>query len=50
MINLVIPMAGRGSRFSKQGYTLPKPLVELDGKPFFGGLLSLYDVALKSAS
>ncbi|UXY12636.1 NTP transferase domain-containing protein [Kosakonia sp. ML.JS2a] len=35
MINLVIPMAGRGSRFSKQGYTLPKPLVELDGKPFF---------------
>lgn len=35
MINLVIPMAGRGSRFSRQGYTLPKPLVELNGKPFF---------------
>lgn len=35
MINLIIPMAGRGSRFSKQGYKIPKPLVQLNGKPFF---------------
>lgn len=29
MLNIVIPMAGRGSRFSKTGYTLPKPLIQL---------------------
>ena len=32
-INVVIPMAGLGSRFSKSGYTFPKPLVEVRGKP-----------------
>lgn len=35
MVNLLMPMAGRGSRFSITGYDLPKPLVELNGKPFF---------------
>jgi UDP-N-acetylglucosamine diphosphorylase / glucose-1-phosphate thymidylyltransferase / UDP-N-acetylgalactosamine diphosphorylase / glucosamine-1-phosphate N-acetyltransferase / galactosamine-1-phosphate N-acetyltransferase len=30
---LVIPMAGRGSRFSNVGYTIPKPLIEINGKP-----------------
>ena len=34
-INLVIPMAGRGSRFSNAGYEIPKPLVDLNGRPFF---------------
>jgi len=33
MLNIVIPMAGRGSRFQKQGYTLPKPLISVHGKP-----------------
>ena len=33
MINIVIPMAGEGSRFKEQGYTFPKPLVEINGKP-----------------
>lgn len=28
-------MAGRGSRFSNAGYEIPKPLVDLHGKPFF---------------
>lgn len=31
-INIVIPMAGMGSRFVKQGYTFPKPLIEVNGK------------------
>ena len=26
-------MAGRGSRFQKEGYTLPKPLIPVLGKP-----------------
>jgi dTDP-glucose pyrophosphorylase len=33
MLNIVIPMAGRGSRFQKEGYTLPKPLIPVLGKP-----------------
>lgn len=33
MINIVIPMAGRGSRFEAAGYTLPKPLIEVHGTP-----------------
>lgn len=32
-INIVIPMAGKGSRFSNAGYTFPKPLIEINGKP-----------------
>ncbi|NJO54095.1 MAG: NTP transferase domain-containing protein [Bacteroidales bacterium] len=34
-INLIIPMAGRGSRFSRAGVSVPKPLVDLAGRPFF---------------
>lgn len=34
-LTLIIPAAGRGSRFSKQGIALPKPLIDLAGKPFF---------------
>lgn len=30
---VVIPMAGAGSRFEKAGYTFPKPLIEVRGKP-----------------
>ncbi len=33
MLNIVIPMAGRGSRFAKAGYKLPKPLIDVHGKP-----------------
>lgn len=33
MINIVIPMAGHGSRFSKAGYKDPKPLISVNGKP-----------------
>jgi HAD superfamily hydrolase (TIGR01509 family) len=32
-INIVIPMAGAGSRFSDAGYTFPKPLIDVNGKP-----------------
>ena len=28
-------MAGRGSRFFKNGFVCPKPLIEINGKPFF---------------
>tara|TARA_R110000796_G_scaffold195034_1_gene311488 strand:- start:4136 stop:4849 length:714 start_codon:yes stop_codon:yes gene_type:complete len=32
-MNILIPMAGAGSRFEKAGYTFPKPLIEIHGKP-----------------
>lgn len=32
MLNIVIPMAGRGGRFEKEGFTLPKPLIPVRGK------------------
>ena len=33
MLNIVVPMAGRGSRFAKVGYENPKPLIEIHGHP-----------------
>ena len=33
MLNIVLPMAGRGSRFAEAGYTLPKPLISVHGVP-----------------
>jgi dTDP-glucose pyrophosphorylase len=33
MLQIVIPMAGRGSRFADQGYKLPKPLIPVHGVP-----------------
>lgn len=32
---LIMPMAGRGSRFASVGENLPKPLIDLGGQPFF---------------
>lgn len=32
-MNVLIPMAGEGSRFANAGYTFPKPLIEVRGKP-----------------
>ena len=33
MINIVIPMAGAGSRFAQAGYEKPKPFIDVLGKP-----------------
>ncbi|MDB6022022.1 MAG: glycosyl transferase family 2 [Pedosphaera sp.] len=32
-LQIVIPMAGRGSRFTQAGFTTPKPLIPLGGRP-----------------
>lgn len=34
-LQVLMPMGGLGSRFTKEGYTIPKPLIEVDGKPMF---------------
>jgi NDP-sugar pyrophosphorylase family protein len=31
-INVVIPMAGRGTRFENEGFSIPKPLISVNGK------------------
>lgn len=33
MLNIVLPIAGRGSRFAVAGYPQPKPLIPVRGKP-----------------
>ena len=32
-LNILVPMAGAGSRFTAAGYDLPKPLIDVRGKP-----------------
>ena len=32
-INIVIPAAGKGSRFAKEGWKSPKPFININGKP-----------------
>ena len=32
-MNVLIPMAGRGKRFEDTGYSFPKPLIDVNGKP-----------------
>lgn len=34
-IHLIMPMGGGGTRFGTKGFNVPKPLIELRGKPFF---------------
>ena len=47
MINVVIPMAGAGSRFSKAGYSKPKPFIDVAGKPMI--VRALENLALPDA-
>ena len=39
-LHIIMPMAGEGSRFLKEGWTTPKPLIELDGIPLFKRAIS----------
>lgn len=32
-INIVVPMSGAGNSFIQAGYTFPKPLIDMNGKP-----------------
>jgi NDP-sugar pyrophosphorylase family protein len=40
---LVVPMAGEGSRFVKVGYKLPKPFIDVGGKPMISRVLDNLD-------
>ena len=41
-MQIIIPMSGFGERFRRAGYTVPKPLIEVDGKPIIGHVIDLF--------
>lgn len=41
-MQIIIPMAGMGVRFVKEGYSTPKPLIPIDGKPIIEHIASLF--------
>ncbi|MBW3655918.1 MAG: NTP transferase domain-containing protein, partial [Gemmatimonadetes bacterium] len=41
-MKIVIPMSGLGERFARAGYTQPKALIEVDGKPMVAHVLDLF--------
>lgn len=46
MLNIVIPMAGQGSRFKQAGFKTPKPFIDVNGRPMIErvvGNLSPYE-------
>ena len=43
-LNVLIPMAGQGSRFAKAGYTFPKPLIEIENKPMIQWVINSIDI------
>jgi len=47
MINIVIPMAGLGSRFSIAGFEKPKPFIDVNGKPMISRVLD--NIGIKNA-
>jgi len=46
-MNVLIPMAGAGSRFEQAGYTFPKPLIEVNGKPMIQTVVENLNVEAK---
>jgi NDP-sugar pyrophosphorylase family protein len=40
MLNIVLPIAGRGSRFTDAGYALPKPLIPVHGVPMIEAVVN----------
>jgi UDP-N-acetylglucosamine diphosphorylase / glucose-1-phosphate thymidylyltransferase / UDP-N-acetylgalactosamine diphosphorylase / glucosamine-1-phosphate N-acetyltransferase / galactosamine-1-phosphate N-acetyltransferase len=42
-LHIVLTMAGRGSRFANAGFTTPKPLIPVDGRPMFKKALASLD-------
>ncbi len=43
MVNVLIPMAGLGSRFKAEGYTGPKPLIDVLGRPMVEHAMRSFD-------
>lgn len=42
-LHIIMPMAGEGNRFLREGWTTPKPLIKLNGQPLFKHAISSVD-------
>lgn len=43
-LNVLVPMAGAGSRFEQMGYTFPKPLIDVMGKPMIQSVVESLNI------
>lgn len=41
-MQIIIPMSGFGERFRQAGYRVPKPLIEIDGKPIIAHVIDMF--------
>jgi len=41
-MQIIIPMSGFGERFRRAGYKIPKPLIEVGGKPIIAHVIDLF--------
>jgi len=41
-MQILIPMSGFGERFRRAGYKIPKPLIELEGKPIIAHVIDMF--------
>jgi NDP-sugar pyrophosphorylase family protein len=41
-MQIVVPMSGFGERFRRAGYTIPKPLIQVDGKPIIAHVIDMF--------
>ena len=41
-MQIVIPMSGFGERFRRAGYTVPKPLVRIEGKTIIEHVVDMF--------
>jgi len=41
-MQIIIPMSGFGERFRNAGYTVPKPLIEIEGKPIISHVIDMF--------
>jgi len=46
-LNILIPMAGAGTRFQQAGYTFPKPLIEIHRKPMIQWVIESLNIKAK---
>jgi NDP-sugar pyrophosphorylase family protein len=41
-VQIIIPMSGFGERFRRAGYSCPKPLIEIEGKPIIAHVIDMF--------
>lgn len=41
-VQIIIPMSGFGERFRRAGYNIPKPLIEIEGKPIVAHVIDMF--------